>query len=219
MNPEFWQERWHQNRIGFHQNEVNRFLCRHAARLKGSQACRVFVPLCGKSRDMLWLRDMGCEVFGVEISRLAVEAFYKEEGVDPKAEGQAASPVYSARGITVLVGDYFQLTPAITGPITAAYDRAALIAMPPERRPDYALRMAELLPRGAPLLLIAPYSLKDRHSGPPFAVSPEEISELFAPHFTIEVLERERETANDKPILLEQGLLWKEEAAYLLTRS
>ncbi len=218
MEPEFWHERWHENRIGFHQSEVNRFLRRHFAHLASAASGPVFVPLCGKSRDMAWLREQGREVLGVELSPLAIEAFYKEAGWNAARRGREEFLEYQGGGVTILLGNYFHLTPAIVGPLSAVYDRAALIALPSDTRKAYAEHMAELVPSGTPLLLIAPFSLKDPHSGPPFAVSGDEVRALFSGHFTVEVLECERETVASKPSLAEQGLAWREETAYLLTR-
>ncbi|MHB8253164.1 MAG: thiopurine S-methyltransferase [Acidiferrobacter sp.] len=218
MEPEFWHERWHENRIGFHQSDVNRFLQRYMARIQGAPPGPVFVPLCGKSRDMTWLRDHGREVIGVELSPLAVEAFFREGKQEVLRAGRGEFLEYRAAGFTILLGNYFQLTQALLGPVSVVYDRAAFIAMPPEKRRDYAAHTADLLVSGTPLLLIAPFSLKDPQSGPPFVVSQEEIVDLFAPSFTVELLECERETRATNPGLDEQGLAWREEAVYWLTR-
>ncbi len=216
MDPQFWHERWHENRIGFHQSDVNRFLQRHADQL--GPPGRVFVPLCGKSHDMRWLRAQGHEVLGCELSPLAVEAFYQEWRKVAERSGREEFLAYEADGVSILLGDYFHLTGALLGPITAVYDRAALIAMPPAKRPDYAQQMAALVRPGTPVLLIAPFSLKDPASGPPFAVSGEEIAALFGPAFHVERLACERETADTHPELAERGLAWREESVYRLTR-
>ncbi len=42
---------------------------------------RVLVPLCGKSVDLLWLVGQGCDVTGVELSEIAVRAFFAEAGI------------------------------------------------------------------------------------------------------------------------------------------
>ena len=216
MKAEFWHTRWHENRIGFHQAEINRFLLKHIETLGDGGA--VFVPLCGKSRDMNWLAKRGREVVGIEISPLAVEAFFREQEIPVDRVGRGEFLEYQSAGITILLGDYFRLTAELLGPVAAVYDRAALIAMPPTMRRAYAEQMARLLAPGTPVLLIAPFSLKDPQSGPPFAVSALEIQEIFADHFTVEVLECERKTAQEDPQLAEQGLAWREEAVYRLCR-
>ena len=59
MDHEFWLERWRTNQIGFHQAEFNARLVHHWPSLGVPKGARVFVPLCGKSRDMLWLAGAG----------------------------------------------------------------------------------------------------------------------------------------------------------------
>lgn len=218
MDAEFWHARWHENRIGFHKSEVNELLRRHYAHLAPPPGGTVFVPLCGKSLDLAWLRDQGCRVLGVEISPLAVEALYREQAQLARRSGRGEFLQYDAAGITILLGDYFALTPAITGTIDAVYDRAALIALPPTDRPRYAQQMTTLLAPGARMLLIAPFSPKDPNDGPPFAVSAAEVQILYGADFAIEILECKRQMAADDPQLSAHGLAWREEGVYLLTR-
>src|SRR5665647_3863458 len=81
MEKDFWLERWEQEQTGFHQNEINPYLRQHWQHLAGNGP--VFVPLCGKSLDMLWLRKQGLDVVGVELSPIAVEAFFEENALIP----------------------------------------------------------------------------------------------------------------------------------------
>ncbi|MEA2773553.1 MAG: thiopurine S-methyltransferase, partial [Acetobacteraceae bacterium] len=81
MQPEFWRDRWFRGQIGFHQPAVERYLEEHWADLDTVKGSCVFVPLCGKSLDLLWLRDIGHGVIGVELSDIAVQAFCMENGI------------------------------------------------------------------------------------------------------------------------------------------
>ncbi|MEP7220687.1 MAG: thiopurine S-methyltransferase, partial [Bacteroidota bacterium] len=67
MDSSFWQNRWRENRIGFHQGSVNSRLRRHFAEIAGDAKECVFIPLCGKSLDILWIADQGHPVVGVEL--------------------------------------------------------------------------------------------------------------------------------------------------------
>ena len=80
MKKEFWLERWERQEIGFHQSEINPYLCQYWNEVHAARESEVFVPLCGKSRDMLWLRKQGHTVLGVELSAIAAQAFFKENG-------------------------------------------------------------------------------------------------------------------------------------------
>ena len=73
MHANYWHERWDENRIGFHNAEAHVMLVRHFAALGLVKGARVFVPLCGKSRDIGWLLAQGCRVAGAELSRVAIE--------------------------------------------------------------------------------------------------------------------------------------------------
>ena len=64
MLLEHWHERWRRNEIGFHQDTINPYLVRLWQRLRLDPADPVFVPLCGKSRDMGWLHDQGTRYWG-----------------------------------------------------------------------------------------------------------------------------------------------------------
>ena len=50
-----WESRWEEGRIGFHLPEVNPCLLRHSGVLLNQEPQSVFVPLCGKTLDLLWL--------------------------------------------------------------------------------------------------------------------------------------------------------------------
>ena len=78
VDHQHWLDRWREDRIGFHEASVNRHLQNWFAKYSGNTGSRVFVPLCGKALDMLWIARQGFEVLGVELSEIAVEAFLDE---------------------------------------------------------------------------------------------------------------------------------------------
>lgn len=186
MEHQFWLERWENNQIGFHQAEVNAYLGSHWEELGLAEGAPVFVPLCGKSLDMLWLRSQGHAVLGVELSEKAVAAFFAENDLTPEVGRSGPFVEYTSDGLRLLAGDFFALSRDELAGICAVYDRASLIALPPSMREDYARHMATLLPSGAHILLI---TMEYRHGvldGPPFSVSEEEVNRLFSPYFRIE---------------------------------
>src|SRR6478735_6718533 len=85
MKPDYWLERWRENRIGFHRADVNPQLVQHHQRAL-SDTLRVLVPLCGKSADLEWLVVRGHEVVGVELSELAAQAFFAERNIEPQRQ-------------------------------------------------------------------------------------------------------------------------------------
>lgn len=188
MQPDFWHQRWEQNQIGFHQQEVNPHLQTYWPALHVPGGSRVFVPLCGKSSDMLWLLAQGYEVVGVELSALAVEAFFKKNDILCQTRSAGQLQVYEADGLSIYCGDFFDLTATeITG-VSAVFDRAALIALPPDMRAAYVAHLRRMLPPGTQTLLVAFDYPQHEMEGPPFSVSEDEVRQRYADHCRIELL-------------------------------
>jgi thiopurine S-methyltransferase len=179
VDADFWHQRWEDNKIGFHLEQVNPYLVEYWPGLGLAPGSRVFVPLCGKSRDLLWLAEQGHEVVGVEISPIAVRAFFEEHRLQPEVTAEGAFEVWSVEQITLLLGDFFELQPGQLGEVAGVYDRASLIALPPEMRPDYVTHLNALCPTAPRLLITLDYD-QSQMSGPPFAVSDEEVEALYA---------------------------------------
>lgn len=198
MEPQFWLNRWRNGQIGFHQSSVDRSLQHHWPDLNvRSPGGRVFVPLCGKSLDMLWLRDRGHVVVGVELSAAAVEAFCMENGIPARRRVREAFDVYQAENFEIFRGDFFRLRSPDLGEISAAYDRAALISWAPELRSAYAEHIATLLKPGTPMLLITLEYPQTQMPGPPFSVTPEDVQRLYTRNFDIREIARRDILANE----------------------
>ena len=217
MQPEFWQDRWASNQIGFHQREVNPFLQRDWPVVGWPGGGKVLVPLCGKSLDLVWLKSQGYPVMGVELSEQAVEAFFSEQELVPHISQQGAFKVYQASMIELWCGDFFSLDAGALAGCSAVYDRAALIALPPLMRARYAEHLNALLPSGCQGLLITLDYYQGQKAGPPFAVTDEEVQVLFALHWALERLE-ERDILRESGKFLQDGVTRLEERAYRLTR-
>jgi thiopurine S-methyltransferase len=217
MTPEFWHQRWQRGEIGWHSDEFNRHLAGHWPGLGASAGSLVLVPLCGKSRDLLWLAAQGHRVIGVEISGLAIDHFLAENALSATRLEQAPFTRFIADEIEFLVGDFFDLTSAHVPRIGAVYDRASLIALPPDMRPRYAARLAELVPSGSPSLLITLDYDPTQMNGPPFAVAEAEVRGLFGDAFEIDSIAAVDVLA-EQPRFRERGLDRLTEQVYRLRR-
>ncbi|HYW93926.1 MAG TPA: thiopurine S-methyltransferase [Gammaproteobacteria bacterium] len=215
MDPRFWRERWLRNQIGFHQDRVNPHLQRYFDRLDLEPGDPVFVPLCGKSLDMLWLAQQGYRVVGAEISEVAVGAFFREQGLAPERQDRGAYVRYRDGAITVLQGDFFHLQAVDLGPVRAVYDRASLIALPPRLREDYAHRMGQLFPSGIRTLLITLEYPQEEMDGPPFSVSDAEVAALFRHRHHCTLLHAE-DVLQQAPRFRDRGLTRLYEKVFLL---
>ncbi|HUT39914.1 MAG TPA: thiopurine S-methyltransferase [Gammaproteobacteria bacterium] len=217
MNPEFWHERWAANQIGFHQQEINDHLQKHWHGLDLPAGSRILVPLCGKSLDMLWLREQGHAVVGIEISPLAVAAFFRENALTPDIREEAGYSCWSFDRLEIYCGDFFQLHATELGTLDGCYDRAALVALPETLRPRYAAHLAGLLPPASRGLLVTMEYPQPEMHGPPFAVPRQEVSRLFSGQFDIDHLDQFDALAAN-PSFRERGLSGLTEHVWSLRR-
>jgi thiopurine S-methyltransferase len=217
MHQDFWHERWRTGQIGFHQSTVHPFLARWWPRLELPAGARVYVPLCGKSLDMVWLAEREHRIVGSELSEIAIRDFFADRGLDPARTDRGPFVDYAAGPYEIVAGDALALTPGILGHVDAAYDRAALVALPPDMRPAYAASLADLLPTGARSLLVAFEYPQEMKGGPPFSVEAAEILRLFAPAFAVEQVER-LDVLAENPKFAEIGIPALFETAFLMER-
>lgn len=180
MEPSFWHERWSQGQIGFHQDRVHPDLQSHAPRFLSGGLHRVLVPLCGKSWDLDWLAKQGHEVTGVELSELAVQQFHAEHGRTPTVSTEGPYTAYRSEGLTVLVGDVFELS----GTFDRVWDRASMVALPPPLRERYVATMKRVASGGQLMLSTFTYDTAIM-SGPPFSIP---VSEVQASYPQLELL-------------------------------
>lgn len=236
MHNEFWHNAWEKGDPGWRQAKVNSRLKRFWPEMNLVPGQRVLVPLCGDSIDLLWLVEQGFKVVGVELSELAVRRFFADNelqynltvmgehqlytglvsrqtaGVDPEGAQEAIES-----GLQIVCGDIFTLDAAKLGSVAAIYDRAATVAMPSELRSKYASHIQSLVQPGTQVLLISMFYDQSKMNGPPFSVSGDNVNNLFADGFEIDVLG----SANGPDILgnlADRGLDTLEEVVYKMTR-
>ena len=217
MHHDFWHERWLTGQTGFHQSAVHPLLERWWPSLDVPAGARVYVPLCGKSLDMAWLADRGYRVVGSELSPIAIRKFFAAAGL---AEHHATAGDFirhTAGAFEILEGDALALTPQVTGPLGAFYDRAALVALPSGMREQYFATLAALLPQGAGGLLASFEYPQEMKGGPPFSVETAEIARLCNGLFSLRELERVDVLAAS-PKFAELGIPALHEIAYALQR-
>ncbi|MCP3669664.1 MAG: thiopurine S-methyltransferase [Gammaproteobacteria bacterium] len=185
LSPAYWIQLWLAGETGWHHDRINEHLLSHWSSLGVAPGSKVFVPLCGKSRDMVWLVEHGYSVVGVEISPKAVQEFFFEQQLTPVVSTQGEFESYRAPGFHLLCGDIFKLTSGDLDGISAVYDRASLVALNRPQRQRYARLLVEISPPATTMLLVSMDYPETEMQGPPHSVPEAEVSELFADSFSI----------------------------------
>ncbi|GLR29644.1 thiopurine S-methyltransferase [Psychrobacter pacificensis] len=218
MNPEFWHKRWQEKRIGFNQSAVNPLLTEYIDHLDLAVGSRIFVPLCGKSIDMVWLAAQGYDVVGVELVETAVQAFFAEQNIQPIVSQHLENPDIKCyqgqlvdgdeqRTITLWAADIFALTSTDLGTIDAIYDKAALIALPADMRPDYSEQIRKVSDNAPQLLITLNYD-QSKKDGPPFSINHEQVQQYYGSHYQICKLASEPSSIGSAPNLKVTEHIW-----------
>lgn len=215
MEKEFWIERWAQRQTGFHQPEFNRYLLRYWPELGVTAPAVVFIPLCGKTLDMLWLRSQGYEVIGVECAEQACREFFAENQIDHDVEQTAEFLKFSADGVTMYCGDVFALRAEDLSEVAAVFDRGSMVALPPALRNAYVRHMKTILPPQANVLLVTMDYAQEEMEGPPFAVTQQEVIADYQDRFTV-TQHLFQDVLEENPRFRERGLSALAEAVYSL---
>lgn len=218
MDQEFWLERWQKNQIGFHQRAINPYLesCWH--RIAPAPDAVIFVPMCGKSRDMQWLRERGHAVIGVELIRIAVRDFFRELSLEPRIVREGPLERWEASGYTLFCGDLFDLTAAHLRDVRAVFDRASLIALPPATRTRYVRHMTDIVPMRAPTLLVTMTYAQEQMAGPPFSVSEPEVRTLYIGCRVEKLMDVDVLQGEDNARFRERGVTAMAEQVYRIDR-
>ena len=189
MEAEFWHKRWEDNHIPFHEGKPNTLLIRHIDLLGVPENGRMFIPLCGKTKDFEWLISKGYRTVGAELSEIAIQQLFEELKIKPSISSVGSQKHYSADGIDVFVGDIFELTADVLGPVDAIFDRAAMVAMPASMRQQYVTQVAEISKKAPQLLTCFEYD-QSLLEGPPFDVKEAEVRERYLGLYDVSLVER-----------------------------
>lgn len=215
MKKEYWHDRWKSNNIKFNQEWPNELLVQYFEMLSLKKGDTVFVPLCGKSIDMLWILEQGFKVIGVDLSPIACEAFFSENKILFVTSQVGNFSVFKNENITLIAGDFFEVKSSMLDRVEAVYDRAALYALPYDLRKSYAQQLIRLMGVEAKMLLLTFSYNQNEMSGPPFSVDEQEVKSLYGASFDIKKL-YDQEIKTIASHHKERGLTGMREQVYYL---
>ncbi len=219
MIPDFWQQRWQENNIGFHLEQVNPVLQKVLSNVLSKQSqeySRCLVPLCGKSHDLVYLAKHFKHVVGIELSEIAILDFFKEQSLDYSISDEDNYKIYTSNNIKLYQGDFFEISKELKQDYDLIYDRAALVAMPKELRQAYVDTFKNFyLNNNTQILLIALSYNQSEMQGPPFSVAFDEINMLYGDKFSITIISK-TDVLAQAPRFKEMGLNKLEETTYII---
>lgn len=205
---QYWLDRWQEEKTPFfHLDETHPLLKKYFDDcLSLSDESVVFVPLAGKTLDLLWLREK-YPVVAVEISDIAVKAFFKENELNPKVTECDYGKIYQVENLTFYQANLYDLPDSILSSISHIYDRASLIAFNEEKRPKYVSFLQQKCVSLKEWFLVSLYFEVSGYQGPPFPLSEQELNSLFKNYFTIDVIHQQQSEMDETGNLYKKGVL------------
>lgn len=174
LDSEYWTKRYTSDETQWDIGHVSTPIKEYADSIT-DKSLRILIPGCGNAYEAEYFHTLGFQnVFLVDIALPPLEVFAVRCPDFPKAQ--------------LLHTDFFELHEEFD----LIIEQTFFCALNPELRPNYAKKMAELLPKGGKLvgLLFNDSLNSDR---PPFGGNKEEYQEYFNPYFEFEHFE----TANN----------------------
>lgn len=190
----YWQTRWIEGQSQWHSNEPHFSLVKYLEKLKdGRENLTIFVPLCGKSGDLLFLYKQGFNVIGLEGVTWVVESFFTENALEchkevvPEIDGFK----YETQDgrLKVFSCDIFNMDPNVMGKVDAVFDRGSFEAIYEEDRPRYLELMAKILAPKFRIILNGYEYDNTVFKGPPRHVDHKVVQDMYGNLGKVEILE------------------------------
>lgn len=195
MSVEDWEYRWGKNQTQFHMNKVHPMLQKYLDKLtKGKKNLRIFLPLCGKSKDLEWLASQGYEVIGCDCADKGCKEFFEENEIPYETSPIKGidGTIYRAtndKKITLYKCDYFALNEKITGKFDCIWDRGSFVAISVKDRDKYSKITTAMMKENSTYLLDCFLVDNDRFGGPPFNCTEKNVTSAFGSKWEVEKLE------------------------------
>ena len=163
----FWNKRWEAGKTPWDFGGVPPALLTFLKRNVAPLPARVLIPGCGTGYEVRAFHEVGYDVSAIEFSAPAV--FHAREVLGPL-------------GDRVIHGNFFKHDFG-ANQYGLIYERGFLCSLPPARWPDYAARMASLIPAGGKLVGLFLYG--EEPEPPPFPLTKETAATLLGNSFRL----------------------------------
>ena len=212
-----WLHFWENNETNWHSDTITQELVEYFELFELEPGDKVFVPLCGKSLDMIYIVNQGFSVVGVEVSEFGIRQFFKENDLKYTVTKVGDFDLYSSENLEIYCGDFFSLTSKHLNNVKAVLDRKSLIALEPDLRQKYVKHLNDIISLGVRILLVTLHYPQHQMSGPPFSVDKSEVESLFSMTFETRELKSFDDIENESK-LVRAGVDYINNAAYCLRK-
>ena len=170
LDENFWDSRYQSNTIGWDIGRISTPLKEYIDQLKNKDL-KILIPGGGNSYEAEYLHNNGfTNVFVIDLSKTALENLQKRIPSFPEEH--------------LIHANFFELQDTFD----LIIEQTFFCALNPELRPQYTIKMNELLqPKGKLVGLL--FSVPLYNDRPPFGGNKEEYIPYFKPYFNLEIIE------------------------------
>ncbi|KAI0080765.1 S-adenosyl-L-methionine-dependent methyltransferase [Panus rudis PR-1116 ss-1] len=162
---------------------------------------RALVPGCGRGYDAILISAiLQLDTLAVDISPTAIDAARSLLLAEPNPEVRSK--------VRFELADFFALPESEEEKFNLIYDYTFFVALRPERRPDWAKKMAALTESGGFLITLVFPMNPPQDYGPPFFVRPEHYVEVLGNEWE-KVVDKVPERSSDTHKGKEHIMVWK----------
>ncbi|MBP9707809.1 MAG: methyltransferase domain-containing protein [Oligoflexales bacterium] len=199
MNSELWKKFWDEGSTPWNLGRAHPFLKLIVEKVENISAknineSSILVPGCGHAHDGAALAEMGAKTVAFDVVGTAINQ---------------AKALYGHReNLQLLVEDALNLPNSWNESFSAVFDRAMLCALAPKDRSVYLKSCYNALQDGG--IFFGPlFSEVQVLQGPPFALTLEQLLELFSENFSLLFIEQVFCTEKTGPIKQEWLVAWR----------
>ncbi|CAK8673503.1 unnamed protein product [Clavelina lepadiformis] len=186
-----WIKRWEIGDTGFHMSQVHPYLLKLKDRFL-KECSTVYVPLCGKTLDLIYLADEGHNVIGSECAEVGILQFFDDNKIKYERSLHPTAPFEVFKGIdktiTIYKGDFFQLDSVVMGRVDAIWDRGSFGAIHPSQQMKYGKIIHDIIKENGKYLLCT-LRYEGVRTGNPYSVSENDVQVSFGQSFDISTLD------------------------------
>jgi len=170
LDEKFWDSRYQSDTIGWDIGRISTPLKEYFDQLKDKEI-KILIPGGGNSYEAEYLHNNGfTNVFVIDLSKTALENLQKRIPSFPKEH--------------LIHSNFFELQDTFD----LIIEQTLFCALNPELRPQYAIKMNELLHAKGKLVGLL-FSVPLYNDRPPFGGNKEEYIPYFKPYFNLEIIE------------------------------
>lgn len=199
-NIEYWADRYKRRCFEWHIEEVHPHLLKYLSLLTQQDSStepknedkklKFFLPLCGKTKDIPFLLNLGFQVFGVEAVDSVIQEFIQENNVELVFDKENLIYHTKDNQLKIYHGDLFACPIEKYGPFDCVWDRASLIALDYHFRPGYLDMMKRAVKDHDFRYLLQSVKFdKNKYGGPPRCVDNEDVDKHYRSWADVTLLE------------------------------